>query len=354
MTRQRRIAIAMSGGVDSSVAAALLTQSGDEVFGLMMRLWSDGPRRPNRCCSPGDMARARQIAAQLGIPFYALDVQAEFKKQVVDFFLDGYSRAITPNPCMECNRHIRWGFLLERALAMGATHLATGHYARVRRTEAGYHLLRATDPQKDQSYVLSVMGQQQLAHAVFPLGGYTKRQVRDMAREFQLPVADRAESQDLCFVGGGDYRGFLLRHLDEAPSAGPIVDPRGKVLGEHRGLANFTIGQRKGLGLSVGEPLYVLAKKPSTNELVVGPRSELGTRVFSVGNLHWVSGLPPIEPLTLLVRVRYKATEVTAQVIPSGEHATVELETPLPDVTPGQAAVFYQGEECLGGGIIQP
>lgn len=353
MSEQRRIAVAMSGGVDSSVAAAMLAETGDEVFGLMMRLWSDGPQRPNRCCSPDDMARARQVAAQLDIPFYALDVQDEFKRQVVDFFLDGYSRALTPNPCMECNRHIRWGFLMERALAMGATHLATGHYARVSQTESGFHLLRAKDRRKDQSYVLSVMGQRQLAHAIFPLGGYTKDQVRDLAHRFELPVADRAESQDLCFVGGGDYRDFLQRHLDAAPTAGPIIDRQGQTLGLHPGLANYTIGQRKGLGLSAGVPLYVLAKNPSTNELVVGRKSELGTRVFAVGDVHWVSEVPPAEPLTLSVRVRYKASEMTARVIPSVDGATVEMESPLPDVTPGQAAVFYRGEECLGGGLIR-
>lgn len=354
MSEHRRIAVAMSGGVDSSVAAALLAQKGDEVFGLMMRLWSDGPRRPNRCCSPDDMARARQIAAQLAIPFYALDVQAEFKRQVVDFFLDGYSRAITPNPCIECNRHLRWGFLLDRAMAMGATHLATGHYARVSQTDANLHLLRAKDRHKDQSYVLSVMGQAQLAHALFPLGDYTKAQVRDLARQFDLPVADRAESQDLCFVGGGDYRDFLQRHLEAAPVPGPIVDQQGQVLGRHPGLANYTIGQRKGLGLSAKDPLYVLAKNPTSNELVVGRRSELGTQTFSVDHLHWVSGISPVEPLTLSVRVRYKASEVTARVIPSGDSAVVELESPIPDVTPGQAAVFYEGEECLGGGTIRP
>ncbi len=355
MTNRPKIAVAMSGGVDSSVAAALLANQDFEVFGLMMRLWSRGPQHANRCCSPADMARARAVAAQLDIPFYALDVQDRFKRQVVDFFADGYAQGLTPNPCIECNRHIRWGFLLQHALAMGATHLATGHYARVRKQDASFQLLRAADAHKDQSYVLSVMGQDQLAHAVFPLGDYTKDQVREIARELQLPVADRSESQDLCFVGGGDYRDFLETQWGNVLPPGPIVDRSGRQLGNHQGLARYTIGQRKGIGVTADQPLYVLEKDLAHNQLVVGPRQALGRREFSVGRVNWVAGSPPEGTLTAGVQVRYKASEVEGQVtVRSDAEAAVRLAEPLPDVTPGQSAVFFDHQVCLGGGVIQP
>jgi tRNA-specific 2-thiouridylase len=355
MTADRRIAVAMSGGVDSSVAAALLAESGAEVFGLMMRLWSQGPAQANRCCSPADMARARAVAAQLDIPFYVLDVKDRFKRQVVDFFVDGYRLGLTPNPCMECNRHIRWGFLLRHALAMGASHLATGHYARVTDANGTYQLLRAVDPHKDQSYVLSVMGQDQLSHAMFPLGDYTKDHVREKAHQMGLPVADRPESQDLCFASGGDYRRFLQNQGVHLPPPGPIVDRQGHQLGEHLGLARYTIGQRKGIGVAAPQPLYVLEKDLQWNRLVVGPREALGRKAFTAARVNWIVGSPPGAPVTVDVRVRYKAREVQAVVDPvSPSQAHVELLEPLPDVTPGQSAVFYQGEFCLGGGVIQP
>lgn len=356
MSEGKRIAVAMSGGVDSSVAAALLAESEAKVFGLMMRLWSGGPSGTNRCCSPGDVARARQVAAMLGIPFYVIDVQDRFKEQIVDFFIDGYAnQGVTPNPCMECNRHIRWTFLLERARAMGATHLATGHYARVRSRRDGYQLLRAHDHRKDQSYVLSVMGQHELAHALLPLGELTKDEVRARARGLELPSADRSDSQDLCFVGDVDYRQFLEHQGIELPPPGPIVNSAGEVLGEHDGLAFYTIGQRKGIGISAPHPLYVLEKDAAHNRLVVGPREQLGRREFAVERVNWVSGRPPKEPVELGVCIRYRAEEVPAKVDPVGESgARVLLQEPVPDVTPGQAAVFYQDERCLGGGIIQP
>lgn len=355
MTSTPKIAVAMSGGVDSSVAAALLADQDLEVFGLMMRLWSRGPEHANRCCSPADMARARSVAAQLDIPFYALDVQDRFKRAVVDFFAEGYSAGITPNPCMECNRHIRWGFLLQHALAMGATHLATGHYARVGEQNGSFQLLRAVDVRKDQSYVLSVMGQDQLGHAVFPLGGYTKAQVRDIARARQLPVADRAESQDLCFVGGGDYRDFLEVQGIHLPPPGPIVDTAGHTIGEHHGLARYTIGQRKGIGIAAQQPLYVVDKDLAGNRLVVGPRQSLGRQSFDVAGVNWISGAPPDRPFEAGIQVRYKAREIRSTIIPLPDsRASIRLSEPLPDVTPGQSAVFFQDEVCLGGGVIQP
>jgi tRNA-specific 2-thiouridylase len=349
-----RVAIAMSGGVDSSTAAALLVEEGYEVFGVMLRLWS-APDRRNRCCSPEDMALARRVAAHLDIPFYTLDVQERFKQTVVDPFLDDYLAGITPNPCLNCNRSIRWGFMHDKAAAMGADFLATGHYARLDRSQRGVKLMRATDRSKDQSYVLGLLPQEKLARSLFPLGELTKDQVRTEAERFNLPVADRPDSQDLCFVGHTDYRQFIMEQREEdLPGSGDIVNAHGQTMGQHDGLPFYTIGQRKGLGISASEPLFVLEKDPATNTLIVGPRRALGRSRFKVGQVNWVSGEAPEGPIQADVRVRYKAEEVSGLIVmtsPTG--AEVELTRPLPDITPGQAAVFYDGEECLGGGIIQ-
>lgn len=351
----RRVVVAMSGGVDSSVAAALLVEQGYEVIGLMLRLWAgDGRSGSNRCCSPQDIAEARDVATTLGIPFYVIDAQAEFKQTVVDFFLRGYAQGLTPNPCLECNRHIRWGHLYRHAMALEAAFLATGHYARLESNGRATRLLRAADRAKDQSYVLSVLGQEQLAHALFPIGDYSKPEVRRLAARFSLSVADRPESQDLCFVGDLDYRAFVRLHEPGSLTPGAILDRQGERLGMHEGLANYTIGQRKGIGVPSPIALYVLEKVPETHSLIVGPREMLGRRRFEAGGVHWVSGEAPGSPCRVAVRVRYKAREVPGVVnaLPEGR-VEVELEEAVPDVTPGQAAVFYDGDVCLGGGLIQ-
>ncbi|MFN2135093.1 MAG: tRNA 2-thiouridine(34) synthase MnmA, partial [Candidatus Promineifilaceae bacterium] len=280
----------MSGGVDSSVAAALLVQQGFEVIGLMMRLWSEpvigGAPALNRCCTPDQMADARRVAQHLGIPFYVLDTQAEFHATIVQSFIDGHHAGRTPNPCINCNRQIRFTYLLEHARALGAHYLATGHYARVRKTGKQYQLLQGIDLQKDQSYVLHVLNQDKLAHVLFPIGEYTKDAVRALAREFGLPVADKHDSQDLCFVADGDYRGFLERHSIQPIMPGPIIDQTGSELGRHEGLPFYTIGQRKGLRISAEQPLYVLAKDIDNNALLVGPRDALQRIHFRVRELN--------------------------------------------------------------------
>jgi tRNA-specific 2-thiouridylase len=346
----------MSGGVDSSVAAALLVEQGYHVIGMMLRLWSEpGTEIYNRCCTPEAMSLARRVSAHLGIPFYAIDAQSAFRDVVVQYFIDGYANGATPNPCLACNRSIRWEFLLNHALAMGAQYMATGHYARLdRKSGSPIQLLRAIDRHKDQSYILHVLGQEQLTHAIFPLGELTKHEVRLLARQYDLPVADRPESQDLCFLGQGDYHSFLLRNAPQVHLPGSIIDLSGNILGHHQGLAFYTIGQRKGIGISTPHPIYVVRKDLQNNSLIVGPQEELGGKAFNAINVNWVSGVLPKKLARLQVKVRYKAEEVWGEVTPiDKQKAHVELETSVRDITPGQAAVFYDGESCLGGGIIE-
>jgi len=351
-----RVVVAMSGGVDSSVAAALLVSQGYEVIGMMLRLWSEpGGESSNRCCTPDAMALARRVAARLDIPFYAIDAQEIFNQTVVQFFLNGYAQGITPNPCLVCNRQIRWDFLLKRALALGAQFLATGHYVRLHRDGNGkLQILRALDQSKDQSYILHILGQEQLAHALFPLGEFTKPQVRQLAREFDLPMAERSESQDLCFLGNGDTRGFLERNIPQVKNPGPILNRKGEILGEHKGLAFYTIGQRKGLGITAPLPLYVLEKDLLQNSLIIGTQEELGWNELLAAGVNWISGEPPAGPFRAQVKIRYKSLEAPAIVTPLDQgQVYVKFDYPLRDITPGQAAVFYAGEFCLGGGIIK-
>ena len=356
MSKKPVVAIAMSGGVDSSVAAALLVEQGYTVMGMMLNLWNEqDSERANRCCTPDSMALARRVASILSIPFYVLDARQIFFDTVVRSFIDGYTHNRTPNPCITCNRIVRWDFLLNHALAAGADFLATGHYARITQNpDQNFHLSRGVDPSKDQSYVLHVLTQQQLKHALFPLGAYTKQEVRQMAHKYNLPVAERPDSQDLCFVGSdGDYRQFLTRHAPYTQNPGLILDQQGIVLGHHQGLAFFTIGQRKGLHLTSPVPLYVLAKDSHQNALIVGTREQLGSNQLVAEGVNWIEGHPPDSPLDAMVKVRYRAYDVPGLVnILDEDTIRIEFVNMLRDITPGQAAVLYNGEICLGGGII--
>ncbi len=352
---KQRVVVAMSGGVDSSMAAVLLLEQGYEVIGIMLRLWAEAGPAANRCCTPDAVADARRVADVLGIRFYVRDYKEIFKTTVVDYFIQTYARALTPNPCLICNRQIRFGRLLDEALALDAAYLATGHYARVRQVEDGtYELLKGIDPAKDQSYVLHRLGQRELAHALFPLGDYVKSEVREMAHARGLPVFNRADSQDLCFLGNGDYREFLSRHAPQVPRPGPILDTTGRTLGEHQGLPYYTIGQRRGLGIAAPQALYVLALDPGRNAVIVGRAEELGRRELVAVDMTYVSGRPPANPLRVTAKIRYKAREALATLTPQPDNrAHVRFDAALRDITPGQGVVLYQGDLVLGGGTIE-
>lgn len=351
-----KIAVAMSGGVDSSVAAALLVEQGYQVFGVMLRLWSEpGREESNRCCTPDAMAQARRVAAQLKIPFYAVNAQEIFRQVVVEHFFEGYRTGITPNPCLLCNRFIRWDYLLKHAQAMGADKMATGHYARLRVANNGIvKLLKGLDENKDQSYVLSVLGQDQLQHTLLPVGEFTKPQVRQMARKFNLPVAERQDSQDLCFLAGQDYRDFLRKYAPDVIRPGRIITTKGQVMGEHQGLGFYTIGQRKGLGIQAARPYYVVDKNIEDNVLIVGEESELRFGGLIAEGVNWITGAPPDSQFRAEIKIRYTAHLVPCAVeVMDTQTIIVRFEQAVRDVTPGQRAVLYQGEEVVGGGTIR-
>ncbi len=351
-----KVVVAMSGGVDSSVAAALLKQQGYEVIGMMLRLWSEaGKEESNRCCTPDSLALARRVAARLDIPFYVVDAKELFYSTVVLTFLDGYAQGLTPNPCVICNRQIKWNFLLNHALALGADAMATGHYARKQKMDNGrWQLLRSIDRSKDQSYVLHVLNQEKLGLALFPVGDHPKPEIRRIAVTLGLPSATRSDSQDLCFLAGEDYREFLRRNAPGIGNPGPILTREGKVLGEHQGLAFYTIGQRKGLGISFPVPLYVLSKDVASNSLVVGLEDELGQSWLTALDVNWLSGESPAAPFRAQVKTRYTAMESGATVTPiEPGRVYISFDKSQRDITPGQAAVFYDGDVVVGGGTIK-
>jgi tRNA-specific 2-thiouridylase len=357
-----RVVAAMSGGVDSSVAAALLAEEGrhggDEVVGVWMRLSPDegeGWELRRSCCSPDAADDARRVAQLAGIPFFVLNLEREFGEQVIDAFVDGYLDGATPNPCQACNQHIKFDVLLRRGLAAyGADAVATGHYARIQTDASGtHHLLRALDTAKDQTYFLWTLTQQQLAATRFPLGELTKPQVRALAAQLTLPTADKPESQEICFVPLGDYRTLLAERRGYDGDPGPIVDAEGTRVGTHTGYAHYTVGQRHGLGLALGEPVYVREVRPATNTVVVGRRAEVAQRSFTADARHFIGGAPPAERFAAPVGIRHRGEPVPAEVTLVGDDRfAVETAEPVWAPAPGQAAVLYQGDELLGGGRI--
>ncbi|MCJ7426271.1 MAG: tRNA 2-thiouridine(34) synthase MnmA [Dehalococcoidales bacterium] len=339
---QKRVAVAMSGGVDSSVAAALLKQAGYEVSGIHMRLGAD--------MMSNNLADLERTCQLLEIPLYKLDLEREFKQLVIDYFCQEYGRGRTPNPCVACNQYIKFDIVLERALETGADYLATGHYARMRHSPGGYWLRKAVDKNRDQSYFLYTLGQQQLERLVFPVGGLSKEKVRKKAAELGLPTADKKGSQDVCFIPDNDYRTFVAEYVPL--KRGEIVDINGKILGEHSGLARYTVGQRQGLGLTTTKPLYVLKIDAESNKIVVGNREQALHNALIARNVSWVSGKSPQEPMEITAKIRYKAPEAAAELYPRDDGVEVRFVEPQSAMTPGQSVVFYQGDEVLGGGII--
>jgi len=352
-----RVVVAMSGGVDSSVAAALLAEAGHDVIGLSMQLYDQraSPEAFGSCCSLDDLHDARRVAAAVGFPHYIVNFEQRFQDTVVRNFVSEYAAGRTPIPCVRCNADLKFATLVERAQGLDAVAVATGHYARVDFDEdrRRYRLRRGVDAGKDQSYFLFSLTQDQLARAAFPIGSLTKAEVRAHARRLSLDVADKPDSHEICFVPDHDAGGFVDRQIGEDDRSGEIVDSGGRVLGRHRGVHRLTVGQRKGLGLAEGVPMYVLRLDASARQVVVGPREELGGRTLEASTVNWIDGEPPTAPRRLTARIRHRHHDAPADVTPIGaDGVKVTFDEPQLAITPGQAVVFYDGEDVVGGGWI--
>lgn len=362
---KKRCLVAMSGGVDSSVAAYLMKQAGYDVIAVHLKFWIDETATEdekymymqgaeNKCCSIEGAQDIRSVARQLDIPFYVLDCRDYFKSTIVDYFLKGFQGGETPNPCIMCNKMVKFGYMYQKMKEFDAEFVATGHYARVAQDTNGYKLLRGKDAFKDQSYFLYNVSQDILSHTFFPVGEYTKPEVREIAQSFGLRIANKHDSQEICFVNGQNYRDFLGKYISDSFVHGDIVDVQGEVIGEHSGLPGYTIGQRRGIQTKVITPLYVMRKDVESNRLVVGTLDECRQNTFKVVDPFFISGSAPKDFSDVHVQIRYqgKSLDITEGSIDNNE-LLIKLAMPEMGITPGQSAVFYQGDEVLGGGIIK-
>lgn len=351
--------IAMSGGVDSSVAAYLIRQQGMDAVGCTMKLYDNedaGVPKENTCCSLDDIEDARSVAYRLGMSYYVFNFKDDFKEKVIDNFICCYENGMTPNPCIECNRYLKFNKLMERAQIMECDYVVTGHYARIEKTPEGYVLKKAVDDSKDQSYVLYSLTQEQLAHTLFPLGELTKTQAREIAEKNGFINANKPDSQDICFVPDGDYAKVIRSYTGKDYPPGNYVSTSGEVLGTHKGIIHYTIGQRKGLGIALGEPRFVCGIRPDTNEVVLGTNEELMTTGLKVGDVNWILGHAPVgegETFRCSAKARYKHKEQPATVTVCGDGTIeVEYDEPVRAATPGQSCVLYDGDVVIGGGKI--
>ncbi|MHB8125136.1 MAG: tRNA 2-thiouridine(34) synthase MnmA [Desulfitobacteriaceae bacterium] len=357
LSDKAKIVIGMSGGVDSSMAAALLKEQGYDVIGVTMQIWPESGTElvEGGCCSISAIDDARRVAFQLGIPHYVMNFRELFEDKVVNYFTEAYLVGQTPNPCLACNRYLKFDELLRRAKGLGAEYVSTGHYARVWQdsTSGRFLLGKGLDDQKDQTYALYMLTQEQLAHTLFPLAGYNKHRIREMAKERGLlTVADKPDSQEICFVPDNDYASFVRRRVGQRCQKGNFVDSQGTILGEHQGIIHYTIGQRKGLGVTFGKPMFVIGLNPQRQEVILGEDQEVYTDTLWATDLNWISLAELQEPLKVEVKIRYKAQPSPAVVYPLKTKVKVCFETPQRAITPGQAVVFYQGEIVVGGGTI--
>jgi tRNA-specific 2-thiouridylase len=353
----RKAVVAMSGGVDSSVAAAALVADGFEVTGVMLKLWrGESANTASGCCNVGAAEDARRVADVLDIPFYVLNLADRFEDSVVKDFHQAYAAGKTPNPCVRCNQWVKFDALFERAMALGADVLATGHYARVRQRDGWFRLLRGRDERKDQSYVLWMLTQHQLAHSLFPVGEHDKKETRRIAGELGLRTAAKPDSQEICFVPAGDFDAYVGDEMGVAARPGPILDGAGRVLGEHRGIGRYTVGQRKGLGISLGVPLFVTHLDANANAVVVGPRAELAVSELSVDEVSFTAQIPEAAGVEVLVQHRAHGEVAAGTLFPESHgRVVVRYQEPVQAVAPGQSAAFYNAtapDELIGGGII--